>query len=141
MPRGGCGGRKKGSLNRRTKALRAIAAEALESGVTPLEVMLENVRFFHAEAEALLARITSGLDERSESSEEFLQLLSKMVSFRSEAQRCVVDCAPYLHPRLSSVAVAGDEDGGPIRAITSEITGGCGLRRDAKEVPGTMLMM
>jgi hypothetical protein len=93
------GGRRKGSLNRRTKALRAIAAEALESGVTPLEVMLENMRFFHAEAEELLARVTSGLED-DERSGDLLQLLAKLRHFRLEAQRCAVDAAPYLHPRL-----------------------------------------
>jgi hypothetical protein len=124
MPRGGArpgGGRRKGSVNRRTKMLRALAAEALESGVTPLEVMLENMRFFHAEAEQLLARITSGLD-RGEPSGDLLQLLAKLRHFRLEAQRCAVDAAPYLHPRLSAVAVAGDGERAPIRTITDDMT-------------------
>lgn len=56
-------GRKKGGLNKKTKLLREIAGKALTSGKTPLEVMLENMRFFHDKASELQAKIVAALSE------------------------------------------------------------------------------
>ena len=39
-------GRKPGSLNKRTVALRDISDEALFAGLLPLQVMLQNMRFY-----------------------------------------------------------------------------------------------
>jgi hypothetical protein len=54
VPRGGWrqgAGRKPGQM---TKITHVIAKEAFERGVTPLEVMLDNMRFAHEGAESLL---------------------------------------------------------------------------------------
>src|SRR5437016_3860909 len=97
-------GHPKGKLGKRTLALRAIADEALAEGVTPIEVMLENMRFYHSESDKLLATIIAGV-ENGKSPASLVEALSKLMWFRAEAQKCAVDAAPYLHPRLSSIAV------------------------------------
>lgn len=77
MPRGGRrpgAGRKPGGRNRKS---REIADRATAEGITPLEVMLETMRFHHSKGE---------LDAAAE------------VAARA---------APYCHPRLSTIEVGG----------------------------------
>lgn len=71
-------GRPKGALGRKT---RKIAEKAAETGVTPLEFMLEIMR-----------------DEQQD------------IKLRAEMAK---SAAPFMHPRLESIAVTG-KDGGPI---------------------------
>jgi hypothetical protein len=99
-------GRKKGGINARTAALRNIANEALAAGITPLEVMLENMRFYHSEAEAILAELRKGLAEHNKTPEELISAMKELGSFKDKAQKCAVDAAPYLHPHLSAVSVS-----------------------------------
>lgn len=100
------GGRPVGALAKRTKALRAIADEALASGVHPLSIMLENMRFFHSEADALLAKVLVGL-KKQEKTERLVELLASLTNSRMKAQSCAVDAAPYVHAKLSAVHVDG----------------------------------
>jgi hypothetical protein len=125
MPRGGArkdAGRPKGSLTRRT---RKIAETALARGVAPLEVMLENMRHFRnvaADAEATLKGLTLeefqgrfGSDLKP--ADQFKALLAevkKTAGLRQLAQECARDAAPFLHPRLSTIAHTG-ADGGPLQ--------------------------
>jgi hypothetical protein len=84
MARGGKrpgAGRKKGSECQKTRARKALAAKAASEGVTPLEVMLHVMRM-HFEAG------------------EF-----------DKAAEIAKDAAPYLHPRLSTMAVSGANKG------------------------------
>lgn len=74
MPRGGKregAGRKQGAV---TKRSRAIADKAMDQGITPLEVMLANMRHFHEQG------------------------------MRDQAQACARDAAGYMHPRLTAVS-------------------------------------
>jgi hypothetical protein len=89
-------GRKPGSANVKT---RAIADKAAQEGITPLEVMLDNMRFAHNEAGALLAKLLSGGAEPTEA----FDALKELLRYRGMAQEAAKDAAPYLHPRLSSV--------------------------------------
>lgn len=98
------GGRSKGALNKRTAALRAIADKAIETGITPLEVMLTNMRFYVAEIEKLLASFHNG----KTSPAELPRILKTLVEFRDKAQACAVDAAPYVHPKLASHTISGD---------------------------------
>lgn len=85
MPKGGAragSGRKAGSANKKT---REIANAACESGITPLEYMLQLMR-----------------DE------------SQPVAIRSEMAKAA---APYVHPRLASVELAG-KNGAPMETLT-----------------------
>ncbi|MBR1151557.1 hypothetical protein [Bradyrhizobium sp. JYMT SZCCT0428] len=96
---------KKGGINARTAALRNIADEALAAGITPLEVMLQNMRFYHSEAETILADLLKDLAEHSKTPEELISAMKELGSFKEKAQKCAVDAAPFLHPHLSAVSV------------------------------------
>lgn len=127
MPRGGKrqgAGRKTGALTKRT---RKIAEKASATGMSPLEVMLENMRHFQQvakDAEATLEGLTA--EEFSQQvpadatpEEQFKFLLAqvkKTAGLRQAAQDAARDAAPYIHPKLSAVQHTG-KGGGPIQTI------------------------
>ena len=73
-------GRPKGSKNAQTRIKEDIASKAIESGITPLEVMLEAMRDAYYDG-----------DKRT-------------------AAQFAKDAAPYVHPKYASLTVAGDKD-------------------------------
>jgi len=109
------GGRQAGTPN---KASAARQAEVAASGVTPLEVMLANMRFHHRQAEELLELLSA-----AESPEAKIQILGEASRHRQMAQDCAKDAANYVHPKLASVQHGGDPDnplkleGGPVTDI------------------------
>lgn len=124
MARGGKrdgAGRPAGAITKRT---REVAERALATGMTPLDVMLDNMRHFQQvaiDAESVLEGLTA--EEFSEQvpadaspEDQFKFLLAqvkKTVGLRQAAQDAARDAAPYLHPKLNSVAFSGP-NGGPI---------------------------
>ncbi|MGY2048896.1 hypothetical protein [Methylobacterium sp. JK268] len=96
MARGGRrvgAGRKPGSATRKT---RAIADLASASGLTPLSVMLEAMRFHHALARSEIAKGDG--------------MMAKVASEAMVAAASVAkDAAPYMHPRLAPVPPQGSE--------------------------------
>jgi hypothetical protein len=109
MPSGGRRpgqGRPKGSLNKRSME---IARDAAERGVTPLEVMLENMQFAREKLPALLQEII-----KDQPLPEKFNLMAELQKYRVFAQEAAKDAAPYMHPRLANVAHSGP-DGGPVQ--------------------------
>lgn len=99
------GGRPAGSLGKRTLALRKISDDAIAAGITPLEVMLENMRFYHEKADVLQTAVVAKVSKKKLSDEEAMKLLLEfqdMGANRLKAQACAVDAAPYCHPRSSA---------------------------------------
>ena len=90
-------GRKCGSATQKT---REIADRAAAEGITPLEVMLEAMRFHHDVAARELAK----------GDEMDVERAGKAMT---EAREAAKDAAPYVHPRLSNieanVSVTGHE--------------------------------
>ena len=108
---GGAGrgqGRKKGVPSQKTLMLKALADKALETGLTPLDIMLDNMRFYHHKAEKLLARVESMVNC---SDKDAVFALAKFGEARMKAQQCAQEAANYVHPRLSAVAVKGIGEG------------------------------
>lgn len=107
----GRGGKREGAgrkLGATTTKTRAIADRALRDGISPLEVMLDNMR-----KAAVEARRAEKDAARSGKPEEVVQLTKSATDYRMTAQACAKDAAPYVHPRLANVEHAG-KDGGPI---------------------------
>lgn len=100
-------GRKPGSISVRTKFIRAVSNEAIQAGVIPLEVMLDNMRFYHEKAQELLQKFLDDV-ERKKLKENHVEALLKLYEYRDKSQKCAVDAAPYVHSRLSSVTVTGE---------------------------------
>ena len=121
MPRGARpgerrGGRRKGSRNRTTIAheasARITADQAAAEGLTPLEMMLANMRHFHPEAVAAEASVLAlgeqlaAIGAESDPQEAFPLLLAevkKAAGLRLHAQACARDAAPYVHARIAPV--------------------------------------
>ncbi len=134
MARGGKregAGRPAGAITKRT---REIAERALATGMSPLDVMLDNMRHFQQvalDAEATLDGLTA--DEFSEqgpsdaSPEEQFQFLlaqvKKTVGLRQAAQDAARDAAPYIHAKLASVEHKG-KDGGPLQVLITRFADG-----------------
>ena len=96
-------------LRPRRKNTRDIVAEAIDAGCPmPLSVMLENLDYWHGEA------LTLG--SSNDPSDRALGRIA-----RSQAQRCAVEAAPFVHPRLQNTVLSGDEDGGPIKGRVYDI--------------------
>jgi hypothetical protein len=75
-----------------------------ETGRTPLEVMLSNMRFYDRQADRLLkqleALIVRADDPRSRA--EAQETLREFLAMREKAQACARDAAPFCHSRLQT---------------------------------------
>ena len=98
------GGRQKGTPN---KASAARQAEVAASGVTPLEVMLDNMRSAYRRALELEKQLE---DLRPEELEPRLQLMGEIARQRLIAQKCAADAANYVHPKLAAISRGNDPD-------------------------------
>ncbi len=90
-------GRKKGVPNKATLARQAAIAA---SGITPLDVIIADMRHHFALYEA----------EAAKGAKADISLLSASLASAREAAK---DAAPYVHPRLAAVQHMG-KGGGPI---------------------------
>jgi hypothetical protein len=96
------GGRPRMAPNRlsRKRAMQLCADKE-----SPLDVMFDNMLFWHrqsrdlgAKLNAICSKIKSEDDRR-----EAMSVARTFLSARENAQRCAVDCAPYVHARLQAV--------------------------------------
>jgi hypothetical protein len=71
-----------------TLKTREIADKCAQMGLTPLEVMVKAMMDYWEEGD------------------------------RENAVKCAKDAAPYLHPRLSAIEVAGDQDN-PVKMVVA----------------------
>jgi hypothetical protein len=83
------GGRRKGSLNKTTAAMREVASKALAAGITPMELMLDNMRYFYSQALVADTEVA--------------------IELRGRAQVCAKDVAPYVHPKLATIEYKDEE--------------------------------
>ena len=114
MPRGGYrenAGQKQGTPN---KATAARQAEVAASGITPLEVMLDNMRSAYQRALELEKQLD---DLPPEELEAGLQLMGEIARQRQIAQKCAADAANYVHPKLASIQHGEDPDH-PLKGVT-----------------------
>jgi hypothetical protein len=119
MPRGGYrpgAGRPPGAS---TAKSRAIAERVFQEGITPLEVMLDNMRFYHSEAIRLVARLIAGgmpehLAEADEAKPDapkddqphanVIEAIGEVLRLRKLAGAEAARAAPYMHPRMGYVS-------------------------------------
>ena len=91
-------GRKAGAATVKT---REIADRAAAEGITPLEVMLANMRWAWNELDGLVAAVKDKV-ANGDSVEAALALRTLMTG-RQLAQQCAVDAASFMHPRMAAV--------------------------------------
>lgn len=91
--------------------------------LTPLDVMMDNMKFFHTTAMKLTEHLVNKLNDEEGLTEDVRELLDELhisddpanlfvasMRFRKSAQACAVDAAPYLHPKLASVTHVGERE-------------------------------
>jgi hypothetical protein len=83
------GGRKKGTPNKSTEETRELIARLAVPGLTPHQVMIGNMLWAIEQARLAAEAKDSAAEHR----------------YRSFAQECAKDAAPYSHPRLASAEV------------------------------------
>jgi hypothetical protein len=114
-PRGGyrpCAGRPPGAS---TAKSRAIAERAIAQGITPLEAMLDNMRFYHSEAIVLVAKlIAAGMPEHLTEDDEakpdapkndqphanVMEAIGQVLRLRKLTGAEAARAALYMHPRM-----------------------------------------
>jgi hypothetical protein len=72
---------------------------------SPLDVMFDNMLFWHHQSKDLGTKLQaiSGKIKSEDDRREAISLVRTLLSARENAQRCAVDCAPYVHARLQAV--------------------------------------
>lgn len=93
-------GRRPRATNART---REIADRAFEQGITPLEVMLDNMRFYHGKAEEALRVLLVGnlkTAEGDEPNQDIIDGIKDALELRKRAGDEAARAAPYMHTRM-----------------------------------------
>lgn len=88
-------GRKKGALVTKTQE---IVAKAAAEGISPLEVMLNDMRFYYDLGQKEFAKI-KGMELHEDAVETF----KKAHTLKTVARECAQLAAPYIHPKLASI--------------------------------------
>lgn len=97
-----------------TRLTRVRAHEIAQSGFSPLDVMLGNMKFWLDQTEHLATKLgelfdmnVDGCDPDAVATKqaEGAKLIGKLLAARQHAQDCAVDAAPYVHPKLQSITL------------------------------------
>jgi hypothetical protein len=131
MPRGGKrpgAGRKPGIPTRKTVTRRLIAEQAAAKGVTPLDVMLDNMRDAYAQARQAEQTLPSQiLDINTMSPKDAFDAVHaavrRVIDFRRIAEQCASDAAPFIHPRLSAIEQKTELKGDTLATLLQAIDG------------------
>ena len=131
MPRGGRrpgAGRKPGAITRKTIARRLIAEQAAARGVTPLDVMLDNMRDAYAQALQAEQALPSCVPDihamaPKDAFDAVLAAVRRVIDFRRIAEQCASDAAPFIHPRLSAIEQKTEFKGDTLATLLQAIDG------------------
>jgi hypothetical protein len=115
------GGRQKGTPNKLTAAITAVAVAGAEksalAGPSMLDILEGNARYFlkqAEEAEDTLATLRPDADlDPQDQFNLILAEVKKAAGLRALAGDAAKNAAPYRHPRLAAIEHTG-KDGGPI---------------------------
>jgi hypothetical protein len=108
-------------MARKRKTSKEIIEKLTEGGISPAEVMVETMRKLYKSHEKYMemAELTFDDDKR-------MGLLKSASDCMVQACEIAKNAAPYLHAKLQSVTVGGDEGAAPIQV---ELKGVDELRR------------
>lgn len=88
-------GRPPGAIAKKSQEI--LSKAALE-GISPLEVMLNDMRFYYNLGEAEFSKIMG-----RELTEGAAETFKKAHSLKNVARECAQMAAPFIHPRLASI--------------------------------------
>lgn len=99
--------------NRANSQHRDIVERLKSDGITPLEIMVHNMRFAHGRAnemfsdmQRLLKQPMLGFAER----EKLMEAMREHVRWINLSQQYACDAAPYMHPKLATVELNTNEN-------------------------------
>lgn len=99
--------------NAANRTHRDIVERLKSDGITPLEIMVHNMRFAHGRANemysginGLLAQPALGFQER----EKLMEYMREHVRWINLSQQYAGDAAPYMHPKLATVELNTNEN-------------------------------
>ena len=86
-------------------ARRKRAMQLCADKESPLDIMFANMIFWHHQSKNLGAKLDAicGKIKNEDDRREAMSLARMFLSARENAQRCAVDCAPYVHAKLQAV--------------------------------------
>lgn len=84
--------------------------DKLSDGVSPVEVMVKTMRRLYKEYDEVMEEA-----EMVRNDDHKASLLKHASACMTEACEIAKNVAPYFHPKLQTVTVNGDEDGGPVQ--------------------------
>lgn len=102
-PRPGSG-RPAGQRITRTQEL---ITKATAGGITPLELLLKDMRFYYNMAEQKLLQLGDARTVKDKA-----RVLRVVDAFKGKAKDYAVSAAPFVHPKLTSISAPG---GGPVQ--------------------------
>jgi hypothetical protein len=110
---------KKGAKVSRAKRLsERKAVDIIESGRSPLDVLMNEMRFWEREVSIIEAALRTG--DEAIGDDEAISLAERNTSAYFEARKSLVtaalDAIPYIHPRMSPVAP--DTTGGGLKDLS-----------------------
>ena len=112
MPSGGAregAGRPKYHGPKKITRTQALIAKATEGGDTPLEVLVDSMRYYNELAVDAIQQLQNAENPKKQSA------LFKVVNqLKNSAKDYAIAAAPYIHSKLATVANTG-ADGGPIQ--------------------------
>lgn len=103
---------------------------AMKEGVTPLEVMLANMRYYWQRAGKATEQLEA-CEHTEENIAEVQALSDEVKTLRNVAQACAVEAAPYCHSKLASLTLKPRESEDPVEE---------NLRKQVQQEVETMLI-
>jgi hypothetical protein len=88
-------GRPVGSINKKTQEL---ILKATQEGISPIEVLLNDMRFFYNLGEDKMLQAQQTEDGKKQANH-----FRAACSLKEIARGCARDAAPYIHPKLASL--------------------------------------
>lgn len=87
----------------RKKTLKQLAQDAGTSGISPLEVMLDNMRFAYNKAIAAYRELLLLDPKTPDYAIQAEGFMRQCITMRNAAGEYAKDAAPYVHPKLASI--------------------------------------
>lgn len=88
-------GRPKGAINKKTQEL---ITRATEEGISPIEVLLNDMRFYYSLGEMEMQQVYM-----MEPGKKKANAFRAAGALKDIARGCARDAAPYIHPKLASL--------------------------------------
>lgn len=88
-------GRPIGALSKKNKELQI---QVMEEGITPLQVLINDMRFYYNLGEQEFLKIRG-----KELLEESYVIFKVAHGLKNTARECAIMAAPYIHPKLASI--------------------------------------